>query len=665
MKRTFVYALSAVMAVALAAPASAQDAFPDTPDNHWAYEALARLKNAGLLVGYPDGLFRGGRPASRYEMAVALNALYMKMMGVTDGLAGQIKALEDKINQGGFATAAELRQVRDALAAAQSQIDGMKAWGDEIANLKRMAATFEKELASMGVDVEAMKKGFADLEKRVKALEDRKFPIAVSGDLNLWMGNGYSDEERYGVTVDGRPTGIKNGNKVGIGRDFTVLHEMGLEIEGTNETGPKWGGTLVVGNTLGAPFSSLIPQSIALDRVAFGNQSMTWSGSPFSEGNTDVWWQTLWVKYDTSLWGQNFSATLGRVGHQVGSYFMERPDTTPYFKNKRWDNGDWYFDGGVFDFSLGSADLTVFGGRQSDRYSTNGIDLNPMRAGQSGQWFNGSARDLGLDKSGNQIFIDQHLGFQLGLPLTDRGRLNLNYLIFDSNSTAGIVGSSDVFNRVVVFGGEFDWKVNSRLNLNAGYSQSNLMLNSDIRLDEDNSAWWAKLKYDGGRWGGYLGYRSIDPQFAAPGDWGRVGLFWNPVDIQGFQAGLRYDLSSRTRIHAGGEWYSGRDTDSSVLTADDSLSRLQFKLEHQFAQDWSLLLGSECVYWDFDGTSASPNEHWYRIGLNHSMGNNTKLMFMWERSDYHADGLNAFNLPFGNGGRQSGGLFTTQISVRF
>lgn len=33
--------------------------FPDVPANHWAYEAVNTLKEAGLLRGYPDGRFRG------------------------------------------------------------------------------------------------------------------------------------------------------------------------------------------------------------------------------------------------------------------------------------------------------------------------------------------------------------------------------------------------------------------------------------------------------------------------------------------------------------------------------------------------------------------------------------------------------------------------------
>ena len=44
MKNTLKYALGAVLTAALVAPAMAQDNFPDVPENHWAYEALAKMK---------------------------------------------------------------------------------------------------------------------------------------------------------------------------------------------------------------------------------------------------------------------------------------------------------------------------------------------------------------------------------------------------------------------------------------------------------------------------------------------------------------------------------------------------------------------------------------------------------------------------------------------
>ena len=43
--------------------------FPDVPENHWAYEAVATMARSGLVKGYPDGEFKGDRTMTRYEFA--------------------------------------------------------------------------------------------------------------------------------------------------------------------------------------------------------------------------------------------------------------------------------------------------------------------------------------------------------------------------------------------------------------------------------------------------------------------------------------------------------------------------------------------------------------------------------------------------------------------
>ncbi|MHB1001586.1 MAG: porin [Armatimonadota bacterium] len=41
----------------------------DVPQDHWAYDAVSSLAAKGLILGYPDGNFLGGRTVTRYEMA--------------------------------------------------------------------------------------------------------------------------------------------------------------------------------------------------------------------------------------------------------------------------------------------------------------------------------------------------------------------------------------------------------------------------------------------------------------------------------------------------------------------------------------------------------------------------------------------------------------------
>ena len=46
--------------------------FPDVPQNHWAYQYISQLAGNGILVGYPDGTFKGDAKMTRYEFAAML-----------------------------------------------------------------------------------------------------------------------------------------------------------------------------------------------------------------------------------------------------------------------------------------------------------------------------------------------------------------------------------------------------------------------------------------------------------------------------------------------------------------------------------------------------------------------------------------------------------------
>ena len=46
--------------------------FPDVPRNHWAYQYISQLAGNGILVGYPDGTFKGDVKMTRYEFATML-----------------------------------------------------------------------------------------------------------------------------------------------------------------------------------------------------------------------------------------------------------------------------------------------------------------------------------------------------------------------------------------------------------------------------------------------------------------------------------------------------------------------------------------------------------------------------------------------------------------
>ena len=51
--------------------------FPDVPKNHWAYDYVTKLAQAGYIEGYPDGNFKGDAMMTRYEFAAVI---YRAMM---------------------------------------------------------------------------------------------------------------------------------------------------------------------------------------------------------------------------------------------------------------------------------------------------------------------------------------------------------------------------------------------------------------------------------------------------------------------------------------------------------------------------------------------------------------------------------------------------------
>lgn len=55
------------------------DPFSDVPSGHWSYDAVQMLEEKGLVEGYPDGLFKGDRPMTRYEMAMVVARVIAKL----------------------------------------------------------------------------------------------------------------------------------------------------------------------------------------------------------------------------------------------------------------------------------------------------------------------------------------------------------------------------------------------------------------------------------------------------------------------------------------------------------------------------------------------------------------------------------------------------------
>ncbi len=152
MKKLFALIAVAVL-VAFAAPAFAANPFADVPMNHWAYDAVAQLAANGIVVGYPDGAYKGPQPATRYELAAVV-------------------------------------------ARALANVDMNKASKQDLEMLKKLVVEFKSELDALGVKVDKLDARVAVLEERIGGWKfggNFRFTAKWADDDNPYEIDGGSD----------------------------------------------------------------------------------------------------------------------------------------------------------------------------------------------------------------------------------------------------------------------------------------------------------------------------------------------------------------------------------------------------------------------------------------------------------------------------------------
>jgi hypothetical protein len=109
------------------------DALKDIPANSWAYQAIVDLVHDGIIVGYPDGTFKGARPLTRYEAAVLVERA--------------VQYLTKKLGspQAAEVTQADIDKLRALLDEFKGDIDSLKLRVSDIDDrLKKVEATQDR-----------------------------------------------------------------------------------------------------------------------------------------------------------------------------------------------------------------------------------------------------------------------------------------------------------------------------------------------------------------------------------------------------------------------------------------------------------------------------------------------------------------------------------------
>ncbi|MCH7904259.1 MAG: S-layer homology domain-containing protein [Armatimonadetes bacterium] len=628
MNRTLKFALGVALSVGLVMPAAAQSNFPDVPDNHWAYEALANLKGS-VLFGYPDGLYRPSRPMSRAEFAVAINNLYSLAMGKMAGLSDQLNALDAYVK--GMKTGATEEQMAELQAqinAIKTSIPDVSSMRADIASMKRLAGEFEKEMASFGVDMDAMKRDMADLENRVSGLEGPGDRVNLSGDLIFVGLAGHSTDGMLGLTKTGRVTGEVGGNPVGMDRTFQVYHNLNITLDGDAGNGAAW--------------KASINSSNAYGDFGFGLFA-NWNGSLMGEGYgqrgpEDMWVDEANITFATDWIGQDADMTVGRFYHSSGPFFLARPHYAEFYDNPRTNNGKHVLDGIRSVFGFGSADLTVLLARVDDFINSGGVPWTGMMG---------------------ETLFGLELDFDLGGSGTLKG---VHY--WEQSNTIGAFGVAGE-DRMRTFGAQVEFDFDN-FGVYGVFSQTDFYLGDASVLNSDNTATVVGLSYEpGGNWGASAYYGMIEGNFGAEGSWGRVGPYFNPANVDVVGAHLWLDVGNDVRLSGG--WRRFEPAESAAMGAfgimmgNDDLTAFEVGVAFDLNSNWTANLGWENI----DGSMLSAQQvdfNWYSIDLNYAVSDNADVAIHY----LFSDGMMPLNSgTFSGTSVWKGGILGVQATVRF
>lgn len=149
-----------VLVLAFALPVLANP-FVDVPLNHWAYDSVQSLAAKGVIVGYPDGTFGGGKSLTRYEFAEATAKALAYVEGMDFASAEDVAILEklaiefaDELASLGVTVAdleASLGANTEAIAALKTTVDKLDSFFEPVVITGEFIATYEKVIIPMTV----------------------------------------------------------------------------------------------------------------------------------------------------------------------------------------------------------------------------------------------------------------------------------------------------------------------------------------------------------------------------------------------------------------------------------------------------------------------------------------------------------------------------------
>lgn len=144
--------LLTLLAACLVSGAIAQEAFPDIPAGHWAGDAVTRIADLGIVIGFPDGTFRGNEAFTRYQAALVISRLLDVIQADMDAM----QAMTD----------ADIASLRNAL---QELASDVAAQGVRLNAVEGSVASLADDVAANTARIEALELDPAGIDPAVLA----------------------------------------------------------------------------------------------------------------------------------------------------------------------------------------------------------------------------------------------------------------------------------------------------------------------------------------------------------------------------------------------------------------------------------------------------------------------------------------------------------------
>ena len=313
-----ILAMAAVAALTAGVSAYAANPFSDVSTNDWAYQAVADLSDQGVVIGYPDGTFRGERNITRYELA----QIVARMMAREDQLNAEQRATLEKL-AGEYAD--ELAKLGVRVSNVEKKVGNLSWSGDA-----RMR--WNQGYTAKGNEAKATDKWNGRMRIKAKAQVNDSTYVQGRFATNMYFKDAKKDDGSTSMDQLFVHHQFCDNFGVTIGRSAVTLGQTGILYDDTFDGVQATMGTKEV--TLEAGYGRMkswnadVPFEVANPEAWYARLSGNFGPVAVSGEYVDI---AHAKKNITTYWGAGMTVGLGDKADIFGDYYKNTEDKThPY-----------------------------------------------------------------------------------------------------------------------------------------------------------------------------------------------------------------------------------------------------------------------------------------------------------------------------------------------